>query len=505
MLKRAIIAATAAVVFAVIGVGVRNRNAAAEFLKDWLRRWEDEQAITFQQNSINDYDVWVARDDKQAYALTGDSLVFATSEETLGEVLDRVAGKQTRTLASAEEFMEARAALPERRFTSIYVDYRRVSDVVSDLGAPGLLGSMYPLGPAPMGSMEELCNGTLSQTPDWIMMSGAWMDRGLVFSTISPAVDDIWPEASEVGDVAELLPTGTLGFFSVSFDPNVYHWRVAFRECKMADLLPFWGEVGMRPEEINEAIALAVEATSLPGQAPADDPPKLAADSNLADALDLGLWTIDQILRIHLEDDLFDYLGGDVFVALHDVELEESLAGEPSDNGVDVVWILSYRSDGETKLRESVNRLTGRLESLIGLEVEQTDVGAGSDAYVFKWDGQGVQSGYVIHDGYLTFGTTEGSIQATVARQKGEGDRLSAGAEYLRTVGHLPVGRQFLAYLDLGRIMSKVNPDLAELDLGMDRELFDVVPNSLSAVAISSSAGDAYDRSTLALSFLPGK
>ena len=487
-------------------IGLRNRNAAGDFLGEWLRNREEKSAVSFEQKSINGYDSWVDEDNEQAYALTDEALVFATDEETLTEVLVRAAGTVTRTLASDGGFVEARAALPERRFTSVYIDYQRVLEVFGGLPGRELLDLYtFGLGIPPMSSTNEPCNGALSETPDWMISSGAWVDRGLVFSTISPAVDDLWPEASEVGDVAQLLPRETLGFLSMSFDPDIDNWRVAFRECKMADLLPFWGEAGMGPEEINEAIALAVEANSLPGQAPPDDAPNLATDSTLADVLDLGMWTIDQVLGIHPEDDFFDYLGGELFLAVYDVEAEDFQSSESADTEIGGVSILPYRPDGERQLTESVGRLAGRIESLVGLEVEQVDVGADNDAHVFKWDGQEVQPGYVIHGGNLTFGTTKASLETTVSLQEGGDAGLSAGEEYLRTVGHLSGGGQFLSYLDLRRIMGKLGPDVAEADLGMDRGLYEVLSNGFSAVATSSSAGEEHDRSTVVLSFLPGE
>ena len=490
---------------AAVIIGVRNRDAAGDFLVELLRRREEKNSVSFEQKSISGYGAWVDGDNEQAYALTDEALVFATDEETLTEVLVRAAGDVTQTLATDEGFIAARTALPDRRFTSVYIDYQRVLEAAA--GLPGLdLLDLYTFGPGipSMSSANELCNGRLSETPDWMIASGAWVDRGLVFSTISPAVDDLWPEASEVGDVAQILPRETLGFLSMSFDPDMDHWRAAFRECKAAHLVPFWGEAGMGPEEINEAVALAVEGDSLAGKGSAADAPKLTADSTAADVLDLGLWVIDGVLGLHLEDDLFDYLAGDLSVAVFDFDPEDSQVSESSPRQVHVVSMLSYRPDGEMQISDSVDRLADRIESLAGLEIEQVDVGADRDANVFEWYEENLQPGYVVHGGYLTFGTTENSLETTVSLQEGEVDGLSTGEEYLRTVGHLSGGGQSKSYLDLRRILRKLDPDVAVTDLGMNRALYEVLSSGFSAIATSSSSGEGYDRSTVVLSLLPG-
>ena len=484
-------------------IAVRNRDDAADFLADWLDYWEDEQSADFDRDSINGYDVWVDEYSLQAYALTEDLLVFATTEDALEEVLDRVAGEQNETLASDEDFIEARAVLPDRRFASVYVDYRQVSDVLEDdlfggslrlAVAGGLSGVVSPL----MDSAEDACAGKLFETPDWMMASAAWVDRGVVFDLVAPAASDLWPGSSDLVDGADLLPEDTLGFLSVSFDPDVDNWREALRQCEMADLIPDWEDM---LKEINRAIPDLMDATNLLDRPEADEVPAFGSNSTLADALDIGLWIVDQLIGIHLEEDLFDYLGGDLVMAVHDVDFEGALSSKPTGNLVDGVLMLSYLPDGEEGLEETVNNLVGRLESLIGQAPEQVDVGAENDARVFDFDGQQLQPGYVLHDGYLTIGTTRKSLETTVARQKSDGDRLSAAEEYQRTIAYLPDGRQFLMYVDLQRIMSELDPD----ELDMDEDLYEVLSDGLSAMAMSVSIGDAYSRVTFVLSLLPGK
>ena len=69
---------------------------------DWLEYLEDEHDADFDRETINNYEVWVDEDNFQAYTLTEDLLVFATTNGVLEDILDRVGGEQERTLASDE-------------------------------------------------------------------------------------------------------------------------------------------------------------------------------------------------------------------------------------------------------------------------------------------------------------------------------------------------------------------------------------------------------------------
>ena len=482
-------------------IAVRDRAAAAGFLADWLDYWEDEHGADFDRDTIDGYEVWVDEDNLQAYALTEDLLVFATTDGVLEDILDRLDGEQSRTLASDEDFKEARAALPDRRFASVYVDYRRLSKALGgDLLGRGLplagIGGFYGLGSPLVGSMGDACDGKLFQRTDWTMASAAWVDRGLVLDLVSPTVSDLWSGSSDVVDAAKLLPEDTLGFLSVSFDPDADSWREVLRECEMADLIPDWEDM---LQEINGAIPDIIRENSLLDRPAADDVRAFGSDSTLADALDIGLWMVDRLIGIHLEEDLFDYLGGDLIVAVHDFDLEAALSSGPTGSVVDAVSMLSYQPDGAEELSGTLNDLVGRLESLIGQSPERVDVGAENDAQMFDLDGQPLQPGYVFHDGYLTFGTTRDALEAAVGRQKGEGGRLSADQEYQRIVGFLPDSRQFLMYIDLNRIVGELDLD----ELAVDEDLYDVLSDSLGSIAMSSSLGEDYSRATFVLSLFP--
>ena len=103
---------------------------------------------------------------------------------------------------------------------------------------------------------------------------------------VAPAASDLWPGSSDLVDGADLLPEDTLGFLSVSFDPDVDNWREALRQCEMADLIPDWEDM---LKEINRAIPDLMDATNLLDRPEADEVPAFGSNSTLADALDIGL------------------------------------------------------------------------------------------------------------------------------------------------------------------------------------------------------------------------
>ncbi|MCY4582935.1 MAG: DUF3352 domain-containing protein, partial [Chloroflexi bacterium] len=224
-------------------VAVRDREAAEDFIDDLRDLMVDTSYsfVEFDEDDHGEFETWVAEDsygDAIAIALSDDLLVVASDEPTLESILDRASGKQTRTLAGSERFQEARAALPDRRFLSLYVDAGSLQDAAGEwsglpvdaLGVAGMTGSPCV---------------ALAPTPDWIAVSVGAVERGVTMELVTPLTPGGWPEAPGLPDAAELLPDDTLGFAALSFNPSVEEWREALGSCAVADLLgeDLWDEV----------------------------------------------------------------------------------------------------------------------------------------------------------------------------------------------------------------------------------------------------------------------
>ena len=460
-------------------IGVRDSDAAADFLDEWLDYMEDEEGADFDRDSYGDFDVWEDEHHDQIYALSGDLLVLATTRDALEDVLDRVAGDKDRTLADSGDFQEARAALPSRRFSSIFIDLAESTDA--------LMSWLLPFQTVPSDIVPDFCGGRLFETPRWFAASAGWVDRGLVLDFVTPVSASGWPDAPELTDVAGMLPDDTLSFMSVSFDPVLDHWREALEECKLADVMPDYEDW---VTDVNNLMMVDLGLARQPG---------LDRDSTLADVLDVGLSAADEWIGLNLESDLLDHLGGQFILSLAEFDFR-SVIGSPGDNPVEAVTMLSYRDGSAEDLGDTVNHLLREVE--FDQVFYPVDVGATRDARIFDLDmltGDTAYSpGYVLHDGYITFGTTKGALETVVARQKGDGDSLLSDVEFQRAVGHLSESRQFLLYTSLHRIIEGIDRD----DMGLTRDQYRTL-RSLGAVAISSSSGDDYSRFNLVLTLFP--
>lgn len=449
--------------------GVRDEDAGAGFMDKWLDYLKDERDADFDRESYDEFDVWVDENgDNGAYALSRELLIVASTEDALDDVLERVDGERKRTLASNERFIEAQSALPSRRFTSFYFDYERFAEQF-----------VQSNGLAEWSEWE--CDLEAFESPEWIAASAGWVDKGIVWDFVSPTSASTL-QVAQVADAADILPIDTLGFAGVAFDPNIDNYREILKACKIEDLADVYG---LDVNYINDMVA------EFGGNSDLDD------DSTLADGLDVALEIIDEITGIHTEEEFLDYLGGDLIVAIRDFDFD-LIQTNPEENAVDVVAMLSYLPNNKGDIEDTVEDIidTTMSYALLEADYERVDVGATDEARVFAIDGIGYSPGYVLHNGYLTAGTTTDALEAVVERQNGNGEALSADAEYMRAASLLPDNREFIAYIDLHRIISQVD----WRDVGLTSDQYRSLEKSLSAVAMSGDNGGF----RLVLTLFPG-
>ena len=322
--------------------------------------------------------------------------------------------------------------------------------------------------------------------------SSTWIERGIVTETVSPATAGFGLEPRELQQPADLLPEDTLGFIAGAFDPNVDHWRVALAEYRLSDALP-WPEL---LDEINAGLAEAAPD----GNIALDD------DATLADALDAGLDAVEEITSIDLERDFFDHLAGESMLAVRDFDFD-AVADDPAANAVEAVAMLSYRESGKDDLVDTMGEVADLLEEYVGLVANRVDVGADDDAVVFELgllgmmmtDSFAYRPGYVLHDQYLTIGTTERALETIVEILNGRGDSLSSDAEYRRAVSHLAGGRQFLGYVDAHGIIAQLDAD----ELGLEPGEYRLLQEGIGVVGFGVASGDEHDRGVAVLTLFP--
>lgn len=430
---------------------------------------------------------WFDADAQQAYTLTDDWLVYATDERTLQGTLDRIENGGV-SLADDASFTAARTALPERRFTSFYLNARRGAELWDDVVGSELSG----LAPGMVGPAAFA-----EQAPDWVAGSGAWIERGMVMEVVTPTVSTFGLTTGglttvELQDPARLLPVDTLAFMAGAFDPDVDHWRTALREHVLVDLLPD----PLLIDQINDGVDEMASGNA----------PELADDATLADVLDLVFWVVQDMTGIDLEADFFDHLSGQAILAVRDFDFD-AVADDPAANAIDVMALLSYRDGAGDGLADTMDQIANLLRNHVGLAASSVDVGADDDARVFDLGRLGAlvggpigyRPGYVLHDQYLTLGTTENALEIVVTRQNGQAESLSSDAEYRRAADKLRSGGQFLGYIDVQRIIGHLDGD----DLDLEQDQYDLLREGLGVVAVSSSVGEEYSRGAAVLTLFP--
>ncbi len=443
-------------------IGVRDEDAARDFVSDWVDYMEDSEGADFDRDSYKDFDIWADESEFQFYALSNDLLVFSTTQSGLEEVIDGITGDVDRSLAENEKFQGAKEALSDRRFASFYIDYREGIELVDDL-YPQEFGAMG------IGAFNE-------QDPEWIAGSAGWAERAILIETVMPLGIEYPLQVANLDDPARLVPSDTLGFMAMTFDPDVDRWREAARSYAVGEILS--------PSDIDD-LNNAIEAFSY--DVDILNIPALDEENNLDELLDWGLDVVEGMTDIDLENDLFDHLAGEAIMAVSDVNFAR-VADDPLSNPVNAVAMLSYHEGKKDNLADSMAQVASMIEDslLFFLEIDSVRMGVDTIATVFAIREEFAETdyapGYVLHDGYLTVGTTEDALETTIELQDGEGSSLASVSEYARTVRHLPTQRQSLAYVNLQRIIRQFEPE----DFDMTGDEFKILESSLDSVAVSS-------------------
>ena len=232
--------------------------------------------------------------------------------------------------------------------------------------------------------------------------------RGIVTEWVTPAEPPEDLNVTDLDDPAALLPADTLGFVAASFDPNLDNWRAALKERRLSQVLP----------GIGAADGIGGMLPGLGGEAG----PRLDADASLADALDLGL-------ELAHEDDRDRPRNGVLrptsralpSQAIQDFDVA-AVTDEPVANPVNAVVMLSYTEDGRAELDQTMTNFADLAQARAGMSPESVDVGGEAPATVFDLGplamftgGEtGYRPGYVLHDQYLTIGTTEAALTTAI-------------------------------------------------------------------------------------------
>ena len=317
-------------------------------------------------------------------------------------------------------------------------------------------------------------------TSDWMAVSVGFVDLGIVVEWVSPLSTSAFVDSAFDDDPAVLLPSDTVFFGAAAFEPDMDRWRAELGVHTLAGLLG-----------ADVANDLGFEAG-------------FNADTTLAEMLDDLVEAVDEETGINLEADFFDLLGGVAVLGVRDFDLEQAM--DPEGYAVDVMAALSHVPGGEKGLMRTIDKFVELLEDAWGDDfpaATSKDIGADHEAVTFgakNVEGSTAYSPtYVFHDGYMTVGTTERALRAVVDAQNGARGTLAETREYRRVRDGLPDTLELLVYLDLHRIIARLDADA----LDIDPDVHQVVEDVFGAVALGVSTDTDYARASLVMTLFP--
>lgn len=463
----------------VMTVSVRDFGNAQVFMEEWTDHLEDEEGFDFDLDDIGGVGIWTAEDKGLSFALTEEVLlvIFADDpEDPLEDMLNLISGRYDRSLAETENFQEARKQYSGRRFTSAFVDIEELLDLLEDSDL--VADEVYDV--AAIADDSDL--------PGWAALSAQWIDRGIVVEALLPNTDDFSGDFEGLDNPAELVPVETVGILATTFDPNLDNWREQLEEYESEGESQF-------VYEVYEGLYWEVEQQGA-------DPPRRKNNPDMADVLDLLLELVEARTDVDLENDFMKYLDGDLLIAVEEFDAA-SIEEDPLEEAINAVAMLSYLPESEAQLANTLEDFSDFMQDEAPLDIDSEDVGADNDAEIFRPDFFGVETnyapGYVLHEGYLVFGTTEDALENAVAVQTGYEDDLASLGEYQRAVSALPGEQHFLFWLNLQRLAEELSAE----DLDLTEDEFEAVGASLGSFAASGYADEEILRVNLAVTFFP--
>ena len=350
-----------------VTLGVRDREAAEDFVKDWTEHLEQTSWPDFERESYKGFQVWADQAREQMYlALSDDVLVLTFDQDNMEDIIDRIGGDSRRSLADSQHFQEARASLSKRRFASVYADSTAMLDHLGDTGDVGFLPD------------EDYI-------PGWVAASAGIFDRALVTQINVP---EGYRGPLEVPDLQVpdyLMSRETPMFVAATFDPDLDHWRQALREYDDLD-----------DEQVEIINGLLMESAHDLG---VDEPPQLRGNAGPEDIVDLARDFLEDTTGVDFEDDLLAHLSGTFALALHDLDVRE-LREDPAGNAVPMVAMLSHRDDAGEDLQETMEDIADLSEDRVDLKHMMVDLGGDTDAVVYR-TGLEYQPSHMLHRGFL--------------------------------------------------------------------------------------------------------
>jgi hypothetical protein len=224
----------------IIALEVRNRNAADDFISDYIdarERKEDEAFDQYQYRGVDVYEL-DGRYTTEAICRSGDFLIFGNSAFAVESAIDAQKGD---SLADQSDFESMSARFPNRRFLTFYLGSGFAESYMDLMGG---------IAQGPSIASGDLQNFALTIT---FTNFGLQMDS---FMAIDESAVDQYAiiESTDLdGDLIARMPEDTLGFFvgqrlDLIWESIEEAMELSYGGDFSESMLFFYDEFGMRPD-----------------------------------------------------------------------------------------------------------------------------------------------------------------------------------------------------------------------------------------------------------------
>ena len=452
--------------------GVRDRRAASRFLQKWLTHAENSDS-SFTSDLYRGFRLHVNDGQTQAFALSQKLFLVGSNQAALREMIDLFQDDGA-SLARTTRFQEARTALPEERFASVFVNVLDLFDALDESGPVGINQAQI--------SLFDL---------HWAVSSATLEDRAIRFRTITPSSSTNEFSLPALNVPLHIIPVESVGFFSAAFDPNVDNWRESFSQYPLNTLV--------LPDAItnfNDAIAEIAPVVGL------NDLPPLKAEEGADQIIDLALLAAHQLTDVDFEADFFDHLSGQLSLVIRGTQLSGPILPPGStDDPLQAAIFIPHRAGSFPALDATLAKLTQLAASQSGIQPSTMDLGADHPAKIYNL-GISYAPGYLFHQGRLFLSSAQSSLEDLVALHQDSNGSLAEDPEYHRARAFLEPNLRYVVYLNM-----ELLPDHL-MTWGPDYPNTDYLREAMRILVIGGDdyegpRGVRYQRNTAVLTLFP--
>ncbi len=451
-------------------LGTTDSSLSLSVLRKWTDYREREDTdIEFETNAHKGVDLLSDHDADEHYAVTEGYVLASSDIDLLRETIDRLQqGEESPdSLYSNPKFQKVREALRDSRFMTLYVD---TSAIWKD-------ARRQFLGAEQFGELRQQLEDLI---PDWVAVTGTFIDRGVDFEVSVATPDAALETAAQANSASasKLTPSDALVFASSAADPDLGKFRERLGEQRLDEL----------------AQGLPVS----PGEAMGID---LGGDATLADLFDQGLALLKTFVGLDVEKDILSWMSGEVALGLLPTDFRK-LSADPGSEALKAAIFLRFAADKRETVKGAMAIITRSLETAIGLEGEAVSHGDG-EGVVFdlrEMTGSGAYNpGYLVLGEHVVIATTEDTLQLTASASGGGQPSLADEPEYSRLAGNALGNKNPLVYFNLRDIVKAAVQALEPEERSVYRDSVEPFLQPLRALLIAGDTQPGLSRSSITL------